>query len=83
MCLYSNLIVVLAEIYKQSNLIESKCYWSKLRGIPVNENDELDEDFDLPEREISFEKSTDKFDVWHWVEQKQTYNISIVRLNAS
>ena len=50
-------------------------YWSDLGDIPVNEHDELDEDFTIEEYEITFEKGTDKFDVWHWFEN--TFDLSV------
>lgn len=43
--------------------------WEKLGDIPINENEEIEEDF------LHFKKGTDKFDIWHWVEEK--YNVCL------
>ena len=34
--------------------------WDKLGDIPVNNDDEIEEDF------LNFPAGTSKFDVWHW-----------------
>ena len=39
-----------------------KTLWLELGNIPVNNEDELEDCF------LVFEKGTDKFDVWHWFE---------------
>ena len=38
--------------------------WNELSDIPVNENDEIEEDF------LDFPSGTDKFDVWHWFDER-------------
>lgn len=38
--------------------------WQQLGDVPVNEEDEIDEDFDI------WEKGTDKFEIWHWFDEK-------------
>ena len=38
--------------------------WNELSDIPVNENDEIEEDFP------DFPSGTDKFDVWHWFDER-------------
>lgn len=38
--------------------------WNELSDIPVNENDEIEEDF------LDFPSETDKFDVWHWFDER-------------
>lgn len=38
--------------------------WNELSDIPVNENDEPEEDF------LDFPSGTDKFDVWHWFDER-------------
>lgn len=43
--------------------------WSKLSKVPVNENDEIEEDF------LCFEKGTSKFDVWHWFDDRCPNNL--------
>ena len=37
--------------------------WNKLGNIPINNNEEIEENF------LHFEKGTDKFTVWHWFEE--------------
>ena len=49
--------------------------WSALGDIPVNEDDELDEDFINCFN--TFEKGTDKTEVWHWFES--TFNLSVAK----
>jgi hypothetical protein len=49
--------------------------WEKLGDTPVDENDNLDEDFVIEEMDITFKKGTDKFEVWHWIEE--SFDISI------
>lgn len=56
-------------------LEEAQSLWSKLGDIPINELDELDEDFVT--EHIIFEKGTDKFDVWSWFEDY--FNVSVVK----
>lgn len=38
--------------------------WNELSDIPVNENDEIEEDF------LDFPSGTDKFDVWYWFDER-------------
>ena len=45
--------------------------WGMLGDVCVNEDDEIDEDF------LHFEKGTDKFEIWHWFEE--TFNISVAK----
>ena len=49
--------------------------WAELREIPVNESDELDQDFTPTGFKFTFEKGTDKEDVWHWIED--TFNVCV------
>lgn len=49
--------------------------WSELGNIPVNEDDELDEDF--VNSFTTFFKGTDKTEVWHWFEE--TFNLSVAK----
>ena len=50
-------------------LEEAKKYWSNLGNIPVNENDEIDEEFD------GFPIGTDKIEIWSYIEEY--FNVSI------
>jgi hypothetical protein len=52
--------------------------WDDLGNVPVNIDDEIDEDFHIKDKDITFEKGTDKFEIWHWIED--TYNVRIVDL---
>lgn len=38
--------------------------WNELSDIPVNENDEIEDDF------LDFPAGTSKFDVWHWFDER-------------
>src|SRR3989344_4987293 len=53
------------------NLETAKALWSILGDVPVNEDDELDDNF------LLFEKGSDKFEVWHWFEDK--FDISVAK----
>jgi hypothetical protein len=44
----------------------AKSLWSELGDIPINEQEELEEDFITPF--MVFEKGADREDVWHWFE---------------
>lgn len=37
--------------------------WELLGNIAINDNDEIEEAF------LHFEKGTDRFDIWHWIEE--------------
>ena len=43
--------------------------WERLSDIPVNKDDEIEEDF------LCFEKGTSKFDVWHWFDDRCPNNL--------
>lgn len=49
----------------------AKRLWESLGNISVNEEDELDEPF------LDFEKGTDKFEVWSWFEE--TFDVSVAK----
>lgn len=53
----------------------AKSLWSKLGDIPVDDNEDLDEDFVTPF--ITFKKGTSNTDVWHWFESK--FNLSVAK----
>jgi len=53
----------------------AKGLWEELGDVPVNEDDELDEDFNA--LGMVFHKGEDKFDVWHWFES--FFNISVAK----
>lgn len=44
--------------------------WRKFGDTPVNDDDNIDEDFKDFNGEIIFEKGTDKFEIWHWFEEE-------------
>jgi len=45
--------------------------WAELGDIPINEDEELEERF------LHFDKGTHREEVWHWLEDE--YNISIAK----
>lgn len=51
--------------------------WEHFGDVPVDEDDNIDEDFEIPELDVFFEKGTDKFEVWHWFEE--TFDISVAK----
>ncbi len=61
----------------KANLNTAKKLWSDLGDIPVDENDNLDDNFNIEGFDTVFTKGTDKFEVWHWFEE--TFNISVAK----
>lgn len=43
--------------------------WNDFSAIPVNNDDEIEEDF------LCFEKGASKFDVWHWFDERCPNNL--------
>jgi hypothetical protein len=54
----------------------AKNLWAELGDIPVNEEDELDENF-FTHTGMMFERGTDKFEVWHWFED--VFGVSVAK----
>ena len=46
-------------------LEELKKLWNKLGDVPINEDEEIDEDF------LHFKKGTHREDIWHWFEEQR------------
>ena len=51
-------------------ITELKKMWSEFGDIPVNDNDEIELDFDY------WEKGTDRFDIWQWFDELLPNGIS-------
>jgi hypothetical protein len=58
-------------------LDKAKELWNELGDIPVNDDMELDEEFNPIGFDTVFEVGTDCTDVWHWFED--TFNISVAK----
>lgn len=43
---------------------ELKELWDKLGDIPINEDEEIEEVF------LHFDKGTDRYEIWHWFEEQ-------------
>lgn len=43
---------------------ELNLLWSRLGQISINADDEIEEDF------YFWEKGTDRFEIWHWFDEK-------------
>ena len=43
--------------------------WERFSEIPVNNDDEIEQDF------LCFEAGTSKFDVWHWFDERCQRNL--------
>jgi len=54
-----------------SELEQAKFLWEKLGDIPTNEDDEIEERF------LHFDKGTDKFEIWHWFEEN--FDLSVAK----
>tara|TARA_R100001530_G_C4173008_1_gene117222 strand:+ start:107 stop:313 length:207 start_codon:yes stop_codon:yes gene_type:complete len=59
---------------EEDKLIEVKRLWAVLGNIPVNEDDEIEEAFVTDDGYI-FDVGTEKFDIWHWFEDR--FDISV------
>jgi hypothetical protein len=53
----------------------AKACWDILSYIPVNEDDDIDEDFNV--LNTTFSKGTDKFEIWHWFEE--VFDLSVAK----
>jgi hypothetical protein len=62
----NNFCNVCQEHVKLMNLRE---LWNKFSEIEVNENDEITESF------LSFPVGTDKFEIWHWFDDRCPNNL--------
>ena len=51
--------------------------WDKFSEVPVNNNDEIEEDF------LFFPAGTSKFEVWHWFDERCPRNLHDDLLNPS
>lgn len=49
--------------------------WDKFSNVPINENDEIEEDFHV------WEKGTDRFSIWRWFDD--THSEGIIALQAN
>ena len=53
----------------------AKKLWLQLGDIPVDKDDNIDEDFYVKETDTLFTKGTDKIEIWHWFEE--TFDLSV------
>jgi len=44
--------------------------WEEFADIPINREDEIELDF------YCWEKGTDRFEIWHWFDEKLPYGIA-------
>ena len=58
-------------------LLTLKELWNEFSEVPVNNNDEIEEDF------LFFPVGTSKFDVWHWFDERCPRNLHDDLLNPS
>ena len=54
---------------------EAKKLWAQLGNIPVDEHENLDQEFAPTGFNTGFEIGTHREDVWHWFEE--TFNLSV------
>lgn len=45
-------------------ITELEKIWDEFGDIPINDNDEIEQDF------YYWEKGTNRFDIWHWFDEK-------------
>ena len=65
------------EYNKLLRIDQAKELWEELGNTPVNEDMELDEEFNPKGFDAVFEIGTDCFDVWHWFEE--TFDLSVAK----
>ena len=58
-------------VCKECHRKEAKKLWKELRDIPVDEDDDTEQEF------IHFPKGTPKEDIWHWFEDE--YDLSVAK----
>jgi len=56
---------------------EARKYWERLGDVPVNEEEEIDEPFDY------FEKGTDIYSIWRYVEERFNVSVAIDLMNLN
>lgn len=54
---------------KHVKLLTLSQLWEKLGDIPVNDNEEIEENF------LNFPIGTSKFDIWHWFDERCANNL--------
>ena len=52
------------------NDTELENLWKSLEDIPMNENEQLEEDWFI------FSKGTDKEEIWHWFDEQYSKGVS-------
>lgn len=53
----------------------AKYHWKRLGDIPINDEEEIDQDFYV--FDLCFEKGTSRTEIWHWFET--TFNVNIAK----
>ena len=53
----------------ENNIKQAFKVWGNLGNIPINNDDQIEQNFK------HFEKGTDRFEIWFWIEE--TFDISI------
>ena len=56
----------------EQKLMAEKC-WEKLGEIPIDEDDDISVEFKF-DGEV-FPVGTDRFEIWHWIEEKYNYPV--------
>lgn len=59
------------------DLCTIKELWDKFADIPINNDDEIEEDF------MSFDAGTSRFDVWHWFDERCPNGLAIDLMGES
>ena len=52
-----------------NNLKKAKALWKTFEDISIDDDDNIDEPF------LNFEKGTNRFEIFHWFEE--TFNVSV------
>ena len=54
--------------------------WDKLGDICINDEEEIEEDFYINEY-LTFEKGTERLDIWHWFDDNHSIGLCKGLLN--
>jgi len=51
---------------------ELRQLWRDFGDTPINDDDEIEQDF------LNFESGTDRFDVWHWFDAEYSHGVAMI-----
>jgi len=64
----------------KENIEQAKEVWEQFGNICIDEDECIDTEFEATfgnDDQVSFDKGTERFDIWHWVEERFGVSIAI------